>query len=273
MWFFGYLSLRHKKSRAHKPSWKNPFKSAEIRDFTDTQKQQVSNLDTTTYCHDAGMYPSLSEYYLHLLFLFSIVRWQRAGINGLSGSWGVTHWTCEWTRRAGGTENARNWKTGADVLWLQSHKTFRTKQKLARAQKQNRPIPQWIRLRTGNTIRYALFFVQSRSVHITAVIGDSFSAASDDFKENYYWWLLDTTQSEDIGVKPVSVSKQLAHRSSINALSYTLRYSRCVFEYTQCSGWKGLDTGLYEGRECMVWEGWWFFHWGVLILIRVALEC
>jgi large subunit ribosomal protein L39e len=37
----------------------------------------------------------------------------------------------------------------------QSHKTFRTKQKLAKAQKQNRPIPQWIRLRTNNTIRYA----------------------------------------------------------------------------------------------------------------------
>jgi large subunit ribosomal protein L39e len=37
---------------------------------------------------------------------------------------------------------------------LQSHKSFRTKQKLARAQKQNRPIPQWIRLRTNNTIRY-----------------------------------------------------------------------------------------------------------------------
>ncbi|KAG9196232.1 hypothetical protein G6011_01353 [Alternaria panax] len=35
-----------------------------------------------------------------------------------------------------------------------SQKSFRTKQKLARAQKQNRPIPQWIRLRTGNTIRY-----------------------------------------------------------------------------------------------------------------------
>ncbi|TLD16603.1 uncharacterized protein PgNI_01332 [Pyricularia grisea] len=35
-----------------------------------------------------------------------------------------------------------------------SHKSFRTKQKLAKAQKQNRPIPQWIRLRTGNTIRY-----------------------------------------------------------------------------------------------------------------------
>ncbi|EEH36919.2 hypothetical protein PAAG_07337 [Paracoccidioides lutzii Pb01] len=36
---------------------------------------------------------------------------------------------------------------------MPSHKTFRTKQKLAKAQKRNRPIPQWIRLRTGNTIR------------------------------------------------------------------------------------------------------------------------
>jgi large subunit ribosomal protein L39e len=38
--------------------------------------------------------------------------------------------------------------------FLQSQKSFRTKQKLAKAQKQNRPIPQWIRMRTGNTIRY-----------------------------------------------------------------------------------------------------------------------
>jgi len=36
---------------------------------------------------------------------------------------------------------------------IQSQKSFRTKVKLAKAQKQNRPIPQWIRLRTGNTIR------------------------------------------------------------------------------------------------------------------------
>jgi large subunit ribosomal protein L39e len=43
---------------------------------------------------------------------------------------------------------------GANTFFSQSHKTFRTKQKLAKAQKQNRPIPQWIRLRTGNTIRY-----------------------------------------------------------------------------------------------------------------------
>ncbi|OHW95071.1 60s ribosomal protein l39 [Colletotrichum incanum] len=40
------------------------------------------------------------------------------------------------------------------VAAARSHKSFRTKQKLAKAQKQNRPIPQWIRLRTGNTIRY-----------------------------------------------------------------------------------------------------------------------
>jgi hypothetical protein len=66
------------------PLEKNPFKSAEIRDFNDNQKQQVSNLDTTIYCHDAGMYPILSEYYL--LFLFTIVRWPRAGIDRLSGS-------------------------------------------------------------------------------------------------------------------------------------------------------------------------------------------
>lgn len=34
-----------------------------------------------------------------------------------------------------------------------SQKTFRTKRTLAKKQNQNRPIPYWIRLRTGNTIR------------------------------------------------------------------------------------------------------------------------
>ena len=33
-------------------------------------------------------------------------------------------------------------------------KTFRIKRKLAKKLKQNRPIPQWFRMRTGNTIRY-----------------------------------------------------------------------------------------------------------------------
>jgi large subunit ribosomal protein L39e len=34
-----------------------------------------------------------------------------------------------------------------------SHKTFRIKKKLAKKQRQNRPIPYWIRMRTDNTIR------------------------------------------------------------------------------------------------------------------------
>ncbi|OCT67589.1 hypothetical protein XELAEV_18038887mg, partial [Xenopus laevis] len=35
-----------------------------------------------------------------------------------------------------------------------SHKTFKIKRFLAKKQKQNRPIPQWIRMKTGNKIRY-----------------------------------------------------------------------------------------------------------------------
>ncbi|RKF60190.1 60S ribosomal protein L39 [Erysiphe neolycopersici] len=53
---------------------------------------------------------------------------------------------------------------------MPSHKSFRTKQKLAKAQKQNRPIPQWIRLRTGNTIR--------------GDIGERLESASDQFDRN-----------------------------------------------------------------------------------------
>lgn len=37
---------------------------------------------------------------------------------------------------------------------MPSHKSFRTKQKLAKKQRQNRPIPNWIRMRTNNKIRY-----------------------------------------------------------------------------------------------------------------------
>ncbi|XP_037590437.1 60S ribosomal protein L39-like [Cebus imitator] len=37
---------------------------------------------------------------------------------------------------------------------MSSHKTFRMKQFLAKKQKQNRPIPQWIQMKTGNKIRY-----------------------------------------------------------------------------------------------------------------------
>lgn len=36
---------------------------------------------------------------------------------------------------------------------MPSHKRLKVKLTLAKKQKQNRPIPQWIRLRTGNKIR------------------------------------------------------------------------------------------------------------------------
>ncbi|KAL3640206.1 hypothetical protein CASFOL_015174 [Castilleja foliolosa] len=44
-------------------------------------------------------------------------------------------------------------QTAADQPWP-SHKTFMIKKKLAKKQRQNRPIPYWIRMRTDNTIRY-----------------------------------------------------------------------------------------------------------------------
>ncbi|XP_065766518.1 large ribosomal subunit protein eL39-like [Muntiacus reevesi] len=40
------------------------------------------------------------------------------------------------------------------VCTMSSHKTLRIKRFLAKKQKQNRPIPQWIRMKTGNKIRY-----------------------------------------------------------------------------------------------------------------------
>jgi large subunit ribosomal protein L39e len=37
---------------------------------------------------------------------------------------------------------------------MAAHKTFIIKRKLAKKAKQNRPIPQWVRMQTGNHIRY-----------------------------------------------------------------------------------------------------------------------
>ncbi|CAO1612797.1 unnamed protein product [Jaminaea pallidilutea] len=37
---------------------------------------------------------------------------------------------------------------------MPSHKTFRTKVKLSKASRQNRPIPGWFRMKTGNKIHY-----------------------------------------------------------------------------------------------------------------------
>ncbi|XP_074067252.1 large ribosomal subunit protein eL39-like [Macrotis lagotis] len=46
------------------------------------------------------------------------------------------------------------WKLSCYLIIMSSHKTFRIKRFLAKKQKQNRPIPQWIRMKTGNKIRY-----------------------------------------------------------------------------------------------------------------------
>eukprot|EP00978_Attheya_sp_CCMP212_P020538 scaffold58938_cov53-Attheya_sp.AAC.1 len=42
------------------------------------------------------------------------------------------------------------------VAWnsVPSQKSFRTKRTLAKKMRQNRPLPQWIRLRTDNTVKY-----------------------------------------------------------------------------------------------------------------------
>ncbi|KAH9404432.1 60S ribosomal protein L39 [Tyrophagus putrescentiae] len=45
--------------------------------------------------------------------------------------------------------------TRAEVRHIMSaHKTFKIKRVLAKKQRQNRPVPQWIRMKTGNKIRY-----------------------------------------------------------------------------------------------------------------------
>ncbi|GMM54956.1 hypothetical protein DAKH74_015720 [Maudiozyma humilis] len=42
----------------------------------------------------------------------------------------------------------------SSTYFKQAQKSFITKRRLAKAKKQNRPLPQWIRLRTNNTVRY-----------------------------------------------------------------------------------------------------------------------
>jgi large subunit ribosomal protein L39e len=130
-----------------------------------------------------------------------------------------------------------------DTFELQSHKTFRTKQKLARAQKQNRPIPQWIRLRTGNTIRYDLYrFVNtytSKGFGITIKEG-----LGIEIRENTNYFPTDTTQRGDIGAKPASVSEQLvlhlitsSHLSIISPTTHTPPF----FYLTNRLGWKDIS--------------------------------
>ncbi|KAH8175881.1 ribosomal l39 protein [Sarocladium implicatum] len=106
---------------------------------------------------------------------------------------------------------------------IKIHKSFRTKQKLAKAQKQNRPVPQWIRLRTGNTIR-------------------------------------STTRRGGTGGRPASVSKRFAHpttkREHITAesppildipTSTTHRLSFSALDRNRFDYYHGLEPGRWGG--------------------------
>ncbi|XP_057221586.1 60S ribosomal protein L39, partial [Malurus melanocephalus] len=58
------------------------------------------------------------------------------------------------TRRPFRLFGRRHRRDAAQLRAMSSHKTFKIKRFLAKKQKQNRPIPQWIRMKTGNKIRY-----------------------------------------------------------------------------------------------------------------------
>ncbi|XP_014448838.1 uncharacterized protein LOC102502771 isoform X1 [Tupaia chinensis] len=60
---------------------------------------------------------------------------------------------------------------------MSSHKTFRIKRFLAKKQKQNRPIPQWIRMKTGNKIRRAGTLPRGGRVPVGAGSGLAASAS------------------------------------------------------------------------------------------------
>lgn len=102
----------------------------------------------------------------------------------------------------------------------QSHKSFRTKQKLAKAKKQNRPIPQWIRLRTGNTIRYDAL----HDPHKIMSDGDgrreeeetNHCIALDKRRDTVMLtdYLTATTLSGGTGARPVWVSKCIAQHQN-----------------------------------------------------------
>jgi large subunit ribosomal protein L39e len=58
-----------------------------------------------------------------------------------------------------------------------SNKTFKVKQILAKKQRQNRPIPQWIRLRTDNTIRSVPTTTDEKIVRFGQIRADDAIAA------------------------------------------------------------------------------------------------
>ncbi|RMC21519.1 hypothetical protein DUI87_02385 [Hirundo rustica rustica] len=62
-----------------------------------------------------------------------------------------------------------------------SHKTFKIKRFLAKKQKQNRPIPQWIRMKTGNKIRHVKICVRAEmTAHGHAMDEKTVQAAANE---------------------------------------------------------------------------------------------
>ncbi|KAH3976337.1 hypothetical protein HBI26_132050 [Parastagonospora nodorum] len=109
---------------------------------------------------------------------------------------------------------------------MPSQKSFRTKQKLARAQKQNRPIPQWIRLRTNNTIRYAIFEGGRQQAAIATPKFDKARARSSEISR--LTAPPGTTPSDDIGARLVSVSRRLAPAPSASIADFSYPSSRQI---------------------------------------------
>jgi ribosomal protein L39E len=157
------------------------------------------------------------------------------------------------------------------LYWLrpQSHKSFRTKQKLARAQKQNRPIPQWIRLRTGNTIRCDMTQPPSLPLHNGFAVTEGSwictllrKQLEGGFTQNLTLNSLDTTPRGDIGARPASASRSVALSSRFRFLTKSIGMemnfmagewsrSRVVAEkkawgWSGDSGWKAFSSDTLE---------------------------
>lgn len=130
----------------------------------------------------------------------------------------------------------------------QSHKSFRTKQKLAKAKKQNRPIPQWIRLRTDNTIRY-----DAPRDSLTYMTGGEEEKRST--RTGAHWtqaWLTDdaaTTLSGGTGARLAWASRCIANRNATCCCSslgsnhlYDIDWPDCNDPTIPPERWKDEDT-------------------------------
>ncbi|XP_045030985.1 60S ribosomal protein L39-like [Daphnia magna] len=75
------------------------------------------------------------------LSLLNFVSWQRSCSSVSASSAALVY-------------SVVHFSTAVSTGKMGAHKTLKVKKLLAKKMKQNRPIPQWIRLRTDNTIRY-----------------------------------------------------------------------------------------------------------------------